>query len=136
MSKLINAVLLFIVGTTLSFTTNNFIVTTVGCFLAGLVLNRGRKQGSARPVFLKTDSAPPRSAKDYPVRVSTSIRCGSCGATAKKYTKCCTRCGSEMRTPPTPTKETKETVMFCTQCGARVEIDSEFCARCGTKVVA
>ncbi len=98
---MIKAVLLLVVGTALSFITNNFIVTTVGCFLAGLVLNRGKGQQSGELEFLKT-----------------------------------IRARSEMRTPPAADREAKETITFCIQCGAKIEIDSKFCEQCGTKVAS
>ena len=132
MSQLVNAVLLFVVGTALSFITNNSIVTTVGCFLVGIVLNRSGR-GSARPVSLKTVGELPRSV-DYPDGVSMSRRCNDCGAASDRYTKYCINCGSEMGTPSIQAEKGKKTAMFCAQCGANLKIDSEFCERCGTRI--
>jgi RNA polymerase subunit RPABC4/transcription elongation factor Spt4 len=93
---------MFVVGTGLSYISGDFVVTTVGCFLLGLVLNRSQKP--AQKAALSTSPIPQPKRQGFPRMgaPSAGVRCVTCGATAKRYTKYCTSCGSEMGPPPLP----------------------------------
>lgn len=103
-NKIISSVLLFVVGTGLSLTTGNFIITAVVCFLLGLVLNRG---GRKRPQKTVRETVHPqlnRYAQDSLIsrEPSAGRRCSSCGAVARANTKYCEKCGSKIGEPPRP----------------------------------
>jgi uncharacterized OB-fold protein len=98
-NRILSSVLLLGAGIALNFLTGSFIITTVVCCLLGLVVNSGgmlRRQPSA----LKTMPPQPttRHLQTLPrsVQPTTGIQCASCGATVKRDSKYCNRCGSEM----------------------------------------
>jgi len=104
-NRIISSVLMLLVGIALNILTGNFIITTVACCLLGLVLNRGgmlRRQPSASQPMPLQPTIPHLQTPPTPVQPTTSIQCASCGATAKRYTKYCTKCGSEMAQPTQP----------------------------------
>jgi len=97
-NKIISSVLLFVAGTGLSLTTGNFIITTVVCFLLGLVLNRGGRKRPQKVVSETARPQPNRYAQDSSIsrELSAVRRCGSCGAMARPNIKYCEKCGSKI----------------------------------------
>jgi hypothetical protein len=107
-NKIVSSVLLFVVGTGLSLTTGNFIITTVVCFLLGLVLNRG---GRKRPKKVVPETVRPqrnRYAQDSLIsrEPSAGRRCSSCGAMARPNIKYCEKCGSKIEMALVPSTRT------------------------------
>jgi predicted amidophosphoribosyltransferase len=99
-NRITSSVLLLVVGIVLNFITGNVIVTTIGCFVLGLVLNRSGKKRGAQEQF-GTKSALPQFTKSVQkspaLTVPTEgVRCVSCGATVKQYRKYCSECGARM----------------------------------------
>jgi ribosomal protein L37E len=93
-------------------TAGNFIVTTIGCFLLGLLLNRSSKKHAQATVLTK--SPLPRTYQQIQPTLSSSmsptsgIRCGSCGAISERHTKYCAKCGSKIEAAAKPFDQTDQ----------------------------
>jgi ribosomal protein L37E len=93
-------------------TTGNFIVTTIGCFLLGLLLNRSPKKRPQETV--PTKSPTPKSTRQIlpaptsSVSPTTGIRCGSCGSISKRRTKYCAKCGSNIEAATRSSNQTDQ----------------------------
>ncbi len=111
-NRITSSVLLLLVGIGLNFITGNVIVTTIGCFVLGLFLNRSSKKRTQRTVLTKSplpqttqQIQPAPSSSMSPI---TSIRCGSCGAISGRRTKYCAKCGSKIEAAAKPSNETDQ----------------------------
>ncbi len=111
-NRIASSVLLVLVGIVLNFITGNVIVTTIGCFVLGIFLNRSSKK-RAQGTVLKKSSLPQatqqiQSAPSSSMSPITSIRCGSCGAISGRRTKYCAKCGSKIEAIAKPSNETDQ----------------------------
>jgi len=90
----------------------NFIVTTIGCFLLGLLLNRSSKKRAQGTVLTKS-RLPQTTQQIQPAPSSsmtptTGIRCGNCGAISGKNTNYCTKCGSKIEAAAKSSNQTDQ----------------------------
>jgi predicted amidophosphoribosyltransferase len=92
--------------------TGNYIVTTIGCFLLGLLLNRSSKKRTQGTVPSKSplpqtiqQTQPTPSSSMSP---TTGIRCGSCGAITGRNSKYCAKCGSKIEAAAKPSNQTDQ----------------------------
>jgi hypothetical protein len=98
-NRVLSSGLLVFAGICLNILLNNYIITTIGCFLLGLVLSRGYKRRPQRAAASKSQlaqtsqiSAPPRSPP-----TGAGIRCSNCGSFASDLTNYCASCGSRLK---------------------------------------
>jgi hypothetical protein len=85
-------------------TAGNYILTTIGCFLLGLMLSRGSKPRPQKPAASKTQLAQPTKIRTPPRSPPTpraGVRCWNCGFVSTGATYC-PNCGSNLRTPVPP----------------------------------
>ncbi|MFP4345862.1 MAG: S8 family serine peptidase [Anaerolineales bacterium] len=74
--------------------------------------------GTARPPSPQPSSPPPAAP--------ATLRCSTCGTTARPNARFCARCGTPLLR--------EERVESCPSCGAQIKERSRFCPRCGTKL--
>jgi len=110
-NKIVTFVLMLVAGSILNVLTGNVILTSVGCFALGYVLNRSRKpnapkadtastpvrMGTIRPKSLGKPKIP--QLTPYPAsQVRTASSCPNCRAAISSHHKFCRSCGA--RTKP------------------------------------
>jgi hypothetical protein len=105
-NKVASFVVLLVAGSILNMITGNVILTSIGCFALGYVLNRG-----GRP------RAPKMEAPQTPVRTRTMSR------------------SQKSLTAPYSGARTRKTLQ-CRNCGAAISPNHAFCRTCGTKTAA
>jgi uncharacterized OB-fold protein len=111
-NRIASSVLLVLGGIGLNFITGNIIVTTIGCFILGLLLNRRSKKRGQRTVVTKSP-LPQTNQQIQPalsssISPATGIRCGRCGAISERRSKYCAKCGSKLEAAAKPSNETHQ----------------------------
>ena len=108
-NRILSSGILLFVGIGLNMLLGNYIVTTIGCFLLGLVLNRGYKRGSPKAAASKSQLAQPSQispSPSSPPTIGAGIRCSNCGAFSSGLTNYCASCGSRLRAPASLSNQT------------------------------
>lgn len=134
MSRIRSAIILFVAGWVLSFLFNNLILTSVGCLLLGIVLERRSKP--------RTGAAKAATSTHVrrPVEKSLCPICRHQLTWIQQYNQWyCYNCTQyrqpaparpASRRPPIPST-TVTGMKYCIECGASIPEKAKYCGKCG-----
>ena len=115
-NKAVNFVLMLVAGSVFNIITGNVILTSIGTFVLGYLLNRGGKPSKSNPSTPPLTQAPVRPRRSQAIRTvqpdgtQRTLRCRNCGGAISSNQKFCRRCGS--RTPSTTARRESRTSKY------------------------